>query len=90
MAIYKNREVTVVGPNSMANSPDTINVAYKDNTHENVATAMVSFTETEKKDLVKKHPSKFNDVTVISLEDVESVRAGIAPKKSTPKPPWVK
>lgn len=89
MAIYKNREVTIVGPNPMANSPDTINISYKDNTHENVATSMVSFTEDEKKDLVKKHPSKFNDVAVVSLEDVTSVRAGIAPK-STPKPPWVK
>lgn len=88
MAIYKNREVTVVGPNPMANSPDTINVTYKDNTHENVATAMVSFTEAEKKDLMKKHPSKFNDVVLVSQEDIESVRAGIAPK--TPKPPWVK
>ncbi len=45
MAIYKNREVSVVGPNNMANSPETINIAYKNGSNENVAVKDVSFTD---------------------------------------------
>lgn len=79
MAIYKNREVTVVGPNAMANTPETINVRYKDGTHENVAVGNVKFTEDEKKQLTKKHPSKFDDVKTVSDGDLEAVRVGVTP-----------
>lgn len=79
MAIYKNREVSVIGPNNMANSPETINIRYKDGSHENVAVKDVYFTDQEKKDLIKKHPSKYEDVRVASAADVESVQAGVTP-----------
>lgn len=79
MAIYKNREVTVIGPNSMANSPETINVQYKDGSHENVSVAHVRFTEDEKKSLIKRYPSKFDDVKTTDDKDLEAVRVGVTP-----------
>lgn len=79
MAIYKNREVSVVGPNTMANTPETINIKYKDGTAENVAVKDVSFSDEEKKALIKRYPSKFDDVKVASAQDIESVRVGVTP-----------
>lgn len=79
MAIYKNREVTVVGPNSSANTPETIQVRYKDNTHENVSTSLVGFTDDEKKTLIKNYPSKFEGVKTVSQADVDAVRVGVTP-----------
>src|SRR5882757_4817255 len=79
MAIYKNREVTVVGPNTMANSPETINVRYKDGSAENVSVGLVRFTEDEKKQLQKLYPSKFEDVQTVDDKDLEAVRVGVTP-----------
>ena len=79
MAIHNNREVSVLGPNNMANSPETINVQHKNGSHENVAVSQVYFTEEEKANLVKKHPSKYDDVKVTSKDDLEAVRTGVAP-----------
>lgn len=79
MAIYKNREVTIVGPNPQLNNPDSITVAYKDGTHENVKLADVSFTKEEKDLLVKTYPSRYDTVAVIKDEDLQAVRVGIAP-----------
>jgi hypothetical protein len=79
MAIYKNREVSVIGPNTMANTPETINIRYKDGTHENVSVGQVRFTEDEKKDLVKNYPSKYQDVSTATQEDIDAVRNGVTP-----------
>lgn len=79
MAIYKNREVYVVGPNTMANSPETINVRYKDGSAENVSVGLVKFTEDEKKQLQKLYPSKFENVQTVSDGDLEAVRVGVTP-----------
>src|SRR6266567_7743898 len=79
MAIYKNREVQVLGPNPQANSPETINVSYSDGTHENVKVSDVSFTPEEKATLVKTYPSRYEDVKVHKEEDVKAVRVGLAP-----------
>lgn len=79
MAIYKNREVTVVGPNPSASTPETIQVRYKDNTHENVSTSLVGFTDDEKKSLIKNHPSKFENVKSVTQADVDAVRLGVTP-----------
>lgn len=79
MAIYKNREVYIVGPNTMANSPETINVKYKDGSAENVSVGLVRFTEDEKKQLQKLYPSKFEDVQTVSDGDLEAVRVGVTP-----------
>jgi hypothetical protein len=79
MAIYKNREVYVIGPNTMANTPETINIKYKDGTHENVSVGLVRFTADEKKQLIKQYPSKFDDVHIVDDKDLEAVRAGITP-----------
>lgn len=79
MAIYKNREVTVVGPNPQLNNPDSITIEYKDGTHENVKLADVSFTKAEKDSLVKLYPSRYDNVNVITDEDVKAVRVGVAP-----------
>lgn len=79
MAIYKNREVSVVGPNSMANSPDTITIQYRDGTHENVSLGQVRFTEDEKKVLQKGYPSVYDSVETIKQEDLEAVRIGVTP-----------
>lgn len=79
MAIYHNREVSVIGPNNMANSPETINVKHINGSHENVPVSSVYFTKEEKDTLVKKHPSKYDDVKVASNDDIEAVRTGVAP-----------
>jgi len=79
MAIYKNRLVHVVGPNNQANSPETINVKYKDGTHENVKLSDVSFTDDEQKSLQKSYPSKYDSVNKATQEDVDAVNTGIAP-----------
>jgi hypothetical protein len=86
MAIYKNREVSVVGPNPQANTPETINVQYKDGSHENVPTHQVKYTAEEKKLLVKNHPSKYDTVDTIEDADIQAVRVGVAP----PSDPTVK
>lgn len=86
MAIYKNREVGVIGPNAQATSVETINIRHKDGTHENVRLGEVKFTEDEKKSLQKKHPSKYDDVQTTDDKDLEAVRVGVAP----PSDPVVK
>lgn len=79
MAIYNNREVSVLGPNNMANSPETINVQHTNGSTENVPVSNVYFTDEEKAALVKKHPSKYDSVKTTKKEDVDAVRTGVAP-----------
>lgn len=79
MAIYNNREVTVIGPNPQAASPRLISIEYKDGQHENVALGRVRFTEAEKKALVKQHPGSFDNVDTIKDEDLKAVRIGVPP-----------
>jgi len=79
MAIYKNREVSVIGPSPQANTPESITVEYKDGTHENVALSGVKFTEEEKKRLQKANPGKYDNVETVSEDDLKAVRLGVAP-----------
>lgn len=79
MAIYKNREVAVIGPNPQAATPETVNIRYMDGTHENVSKGQVKYTEDEKKALQKQHPSKFDNVETIKDEDLKAIRVGVAP-----------
>src|SRR6266404_3121877 len=79
MAIYKNREVQIMGPSPQANSPDSINVSYVDGTHENVKLSDVKFTPKEKEVLVKSYPSRYENVETVKEEDVKAVRIGLAP-----------
>jgi len=79
MAIYKNREVTVISPTRRINPPSTIQIQYMDGTYETVTTSQVKFTEDEKKSLLKNFPSEFDGVTVASEDDVKAVRVGVAP-----------
>lgn len=79
MAIYKNREVQVVGPSSQANTPTTINVSYSNGSHENVRLGEVRFTADEKKALQKSYPSQYDNVAVVTDDDLTSVRVGVAP-----------
>lgn len=79
MAIYKNRLVQVMGPNIQANSPETINIRYKDGSNENVKLSDVSFTDDEQKSLQKAHPSKYDNVLKATQEDVDAINTGITP-----------
>ena len=79
MAIYNNREVSIIGLNSMANSPETINVQHLNGAVENVPVSAIHFTKPEQDILMKRHPGKFDSVNVASDTDVEAVRAGVAP-----------
>ena len=83
MAIYKNREVSVIGPNSQINTPTSINIRYLDGSHENVSLSLVKFTEDEKKSLQKSYPSQFDDVDTVKDEDLKAVRIGVAPSFDT-------
>lgn len=80
MAIYNNRVVTVVGPARMqAAQPNNVAVQYEDGSHETVAIGRVKFTKAEKDSLIKQYPSDFDNIDVISEDDVKAVRAGVAP-----------
>src|SRR5215467_9385584 len=79
MAIYNNREVAVVGPMPMAGAVESITVQYRDGSHENVKLGLVKFTEDEKQDLVKRYPSRYENIDTISDEDLKAVRIGVAP-----------
>ena len=79
MAIYKNREVQIIGPNIQANSPESINISYKDGTKENVLIDQVYFSTEEKTSLVKKYPSKYDNLNVASAKDIENVQHGSIP-----------
>lgn len=83
MAIYKNREVQVIGPSSQANSPVTINVSYPNGSHENVKLSEVKFTVDEKKLLVKNYPGRYDNVDVVTEQDIAAVRIGVAPSFDT-------
>lgn len=83
MAIYRNREVTVVAPNPQyIRSPESLTVSYKDGTNENVPFNQVQFTQEEKDALIKAYPSRYDNVSVISDEDLKAVRLGITPPSS--------
>lgn len=80
MAIYKNREVYLVSTFVPSNTNvDLIAVAYTNGMRDNVPLNQVSFTEDEKKALVKDNPSRFEEITVATKEDVEAVRIGVTP-----------
>lgn len=79
MAIYKNREVSVIGPNTMSNTPESINIQYKDGSHENVSVSEVFFIEEEKKTLMKNNPGKYSDISLVSHQDLVAIRAGLTP-----------
>lgn len=80
MAIYKNREVSIVALNNTSNTPDMlITVAYKDGTNENVTLGHVRFTEDEKKMLQKQYPNRLDELETVSKEDLDAVRLGVTP-----------
>jgi len=80
MAIYKNREVYLVSTFVPSNTNvDLVAVSYTNGMRDNVPLGQVQFTEDEKKALVKDNPSRFENVTVASKEDVEAVRIGVTP-----------
>src|SRR5258708_25913097 len=83
MAIYKNREVQVLGPSPQANSPSTINVSYVDGTHENVKLSQVHFTQAEKDLLMKTYPGQYDKVHIVKEDDVKAVKLGVAPSFDT-------
>lgn len=80
MAIYKNREVSVVALNNASNTPDMmLTVAYKDGTNENVTLSQVRFTEDEKKSLQKRYPNRLDELETVDQKDLEAVRLGVTP-----------
>lgn len=79
MAIYNNREVSILGPTYMQSLPETVRVGHQDGSQETVAVSQVKFTEDEKKNLVKSYPSRFESVNTVSDDDLKAVRAGVAP-----------
>lgn len=79
MAIYKNREVYINHVQHRVQTNDVINIRHPDGMTETVPVGQVQFTEAEKKQLVKDFPSAFDNVNVISDEDVKAVRTGVAP-----------
>jgi hypothetical protein len=79
MAIYNNREVYIVGPTVMSTTPERLTVRYIDGSQENVPTNDIKFTQDEKTNLIKVYPSKFDNVIIVTEDDVKSVRLGVAP-----------
>ncbi len=79
MAIYKNREVTVIAPVTASNHPDTVKIQHNDNLQDNVSISQIGFTEVEKKDLMKRYPGMFDNAHLVTDDDVKAVRIGLAP-----------
>jgi len=79
MAIYKNREVLVGQLTSSSTPTELITITYKDGETENVPLGGVRFTADEKKSLQKTYPSKFDDLEVITDDDIKAVRLGVPP-----------
>ncbi len=80
MAIYKNREVSLVSTFVPSNTNvDLVAVAYTNGMRDNVPLNQVHFTEDEKKALVKDNPSRFENVDVATKEDIDAVRLGVTP-----------
>lgn len=85
MAIYKNREVRILGPAPLSTVQPSMKVQYLDGLQDDVSTSQIRFTGDEKKALLKQYPSQFEDVIVASADDLQNVRLGIAPSE-TPTP----
>lgn len=79
MAIYKNREVSVISPTRPVVHPEQVTIRYRDGTHENVSLSQVRYTEDEKKALMKNYPSVFDSVQTVDDKDLEAVRVGVTP-----------
>ena len=79
MAIYNNREVTVMTPVHRPNPPQMIQIRYQDGTFETVSIGKLQFSKDEKNALVKAFPSDYDNVTVASEDDLKAVRVGVAP-----------
>ncbi len=80
MAIYKNREVSLVSTFVPSNTNvDLVAVSYTNGMRDNVPLNQVYFTDEEKKALIKDNPSRFENVPVATKEDIEAIRLGVTP-----------
>jgi len=79
MAIYKNREVGIIGPAPLATVRPSMKIRYLDGLQDDVSLSQIRFTQEEKNSLLKQYPSQFDDIEVVSDEDVKAVRVGVAP-----------
>ena len=81
MAIYKGREVQVIGEVSKGyTTPETVQIFF-DNTYENVKIGDLKVTEDEKKTLQKAQADKFENITVVSDKEVQELRDSQDPEK---------
>lgn len=65
MAIYKGREVTFISPVRSSHQMEHATVRYANGMQENVIINEIQFTESEKKQLLKDYPSRFESVNVL-------------------------
>lgn len=85
MAVYKNREVSIVSPSVPSNTNvEVISVSYANGMRDHVPLNQVYFTEDEKKTLLKDNPSKFENVLTISESDLKLIREGVEPSPKAP------
>lgn len=68
MAFYKNREVTFLSPISSGHQAEHALVKHADGMTESALIEGITFTEEEKKNLIKSYPSRFEDVKVVETE----------------------
>lgn len=80
MAIYNNREVTVISPTRPVTSPDSVTIRHNDGQHESVLLSSIKYTSDEKKHLQKMYPSVFDQVSTIDDSAIDAVRQGKAPE----------
>jgi len=81
MAVYKNREVQLLGRADGADVSPTYRVLDSQGQEEQVQLNQLQVTEEEKKQLNLAHGSTVADVKVISNKDLQELRDGQDPKK---------
>lgn len=74
MAIYKGREVQVIGEVSKGfTTPETVQI-FSDNQYEMVKVSELKVTEAEKKQLQKAQTDKFENISTVSDKELQELR----------------
>lgn len=73
MALLRNREVTVLGPNGTVTSP-IFTVLYPDGNREDTELRYIHMTEAEKTEFEKKNPSFVGQVRTVDDKRLQKVR----------------
>lgn len=76
MALYKNREVTLLGRTDGADVSPTYTVMQKDGSRENVLLNQLELTDEEHNNLTKQHGAYMSNVKKVDRKNLQDLRDG--------------